>query len=80
MRGFVSGLRRQDFPCRRHPSYAASIFYRLGIFTLWFHGYLQASLGDLKWVLGRSYTDVVAAVLGEVGEDFFLPNLACPDT
>jgi len=44
MRGFVGRLRRQDFPCRRYPSYAASIFYRLRIFTLWFHGYLQASL------------------------------------
>jgi hypothetical protein len=43
MRGFVGGLRRQDFPCRRHPSYAAAIFCRFGTFTLWFHGYLQAS-------------------------------------
>jgi len=27
-RGFVGGLRMQDLPCIRHPSYAASIFYR----------------------------------------------------
>ena len=33
-----------DLPRRRHPSYAASIFYRLRTFTLRIHGYLQASL------------------------------------
>ena len=43
-RGFVGGLRRRDFSCRRHPSYAASTSCRLRTFTLWFHGYLQASL------------------------------------
>lgn len=42
-RGLVGGLRPWDLPSGRHPSYAASIFYRLEIFTLWIHGYLQAS-------------------------------------
>ena len=42
-RGFVGGLRRRDLPRRRHPSYAASICYRLRTFTLRIHGYLQAS-------------------------------------
>jgi hypothetical protein len=42
-RGFVGGLHRRDFPHRRHPSYAASIFCRFGTFTLWVHGNLQAS-------------------------------------
>jgi len=32
-----------DLPHRRHPSYAASTFYRFGTFTLWTHGFLQAS-------------------------------------
>ncbi|MBE3088360.1 MAG: hypothetical protein IMZ71_04530 [Chloroflexi bacterium] len=43
-RGFVGGLRRRDLPRRRHPSSAAPIFYRFRTFTLWIHGYLQASL------------------------------------
>ena len=42
-RGLVSGLRPWNLSSGRHPSYAASIFYRLEIFTLWIHGYLQAS-------------------------------------
>jgi transposase len=28
---------------QRHPSYAATTCYRLGTFTLWAHGFLQAS-------------------------------------
>ena len=40
---FVGGLRPWDLPSRRHPSYAASIFYRFRIFTLRIHEYLQAS-------------------------------------
>ena len=39
MRGFVGEL--HAFTC--HPSYAASISYRFRTFTLWFHGFLQAS-------------------------------------
>ncbi|MEM9189322.1 MAG: hypothetical protein AAGF12_09105, partial [Myxococcota bacterium] len=41
--GFVGGLRPWDFPSGRHPSYAASIYYRFRTFTLRIHGYLQAS-------------------------------------
>jgi hypothetical protein len=37
-RGFVDGLHRRGLPCRCHPSYAASTFYRFGTFTLWIHG------------------------------------------
>ena len=37
--GFAPG----DLPRRRHPSFAASIFYRFGTLTLRVHGYLQAS-------------------------------------
>ena len=42
-RDIVGGLRPRDLPDGRHPSYAASIFCRVETFTLWTHGYLQAS-------------------------------------
>ena len=41
--GSVGGLRPWDLPGGRHPSYAASTFCRFRTFTLWIHGYLQAS-------------------------------------
>jgi hypothetical protein len=53
-RGFVGGLRRRDFPRRRHPSYAASISYRFRTFTLRIHGYLQASHNKIcRFRVGR---------------------------
>jgi transposase len=57
-RGFVGGLRPWDLPSKRHPSFAASIFYRFRIFTLLEHGYLQASHNRVErelrsLVLGR---------------------------
>jgi hypothetical protein len=53
--GFVGGLHRRDLPRRRHPSYAASTFYRFRTFTLRIHGYLQASL-SFWWPL-TSWSD-----------------------
>src|SRR5262249_28340134 len=46
-RSFVGGLCHRD-SLAGNPSYAASILYRFGTFTLWIHGYLQASLNDLR--------------------------------
>ena len=37
------GSTRRDLSSKCHPSYAASIYYRFGTLTLWFHGFLQAS-------------------------------------
>ena len=62
-RSFVGGLRMQDLPCNRHPSYAASIFYRFRTFTLWIHGDLQTS--QCAWqvarIVGESCARAVAA-------------------
>ena len=52
-RDIVGGLRPWDLPNGRHPSYAASIFYRVEISTLWFHGYLQASHNGSERALRR---------------------------
>jgi len=37
------GFTIEHFARRRHPSYAATTSYRFGTFTLWVHGFLQAS-------------------------------------
>ena len=52
LRGFVGGLRPRDLPGGRHPSYAASISYRLEIFTLWIHGtsWLHTTMRSLNCV------------------------------
>jgi hypothetical protein len=42
-RGFVGRLRRRGRPRRRHPRYAAAIFYCFRTFTSRIHGFLQAS-------------------------------------
>ena len=62
-RGFVSGLHRRGLPRRRHPSYAAAIFYRFGTFTLRVHGFLQASQKSTGrpidfWIRGRPPRDL----------------------